>query len=127
MEGIQKYLAQWNSGCLENLEEELIGEYNEILEQEELFWWQKAREDWWVEGENNTRYFHSLAMARRKRQTVNQLQDAAGEWMVDQGILRDVARNFYKALYTTDHTQSCCSSNFHFPRLCSEDVASLHR
>lgn len=44
LDGIQQRLARYESRFLEELEGQLILEYNDILEQEELFWWQKSRE-----------------------------------------------------------------------------------
>lgn len=55
--GIQKQLLGHESVILEQLEGELILEYNDVIEQEELFWWQKSREEQWVDGEYNTQFF----------------------------------------------------------------------
>lgn len=63
-----------------------------MLEQEELFWWQKSREECWVEGENNTKYFHSRIVSRRKRQMVYQLNNEIGVWTNDKGSLQAMAR-----------------------------------
>lgn len=61
LKGVQTSLSRRESIFLENLESEILEEYDNILEQEELFWWQKPRANWWVEGENNTKFFHTHA------------------------------------------------------------------
>ena len=44
--GIQKALTARHNEFLANLENELINDYNTILHQEELFWFQKSRVKW---------------------------------------------------------------------------------
>lgn len=56
--GVQRALARDPSASLV----QLVRELNEILIQEETYWRQKARCRWHVEGERNTRYFHSTVM-----------------------------------------------------------------
>lgn len=38
----------------------------------------KKWEEWWVEGENNKKNFHSRTIARRRRQVVHQLKMGDG-------------------------------------------------
>lgn len=38
------------------------------------------REDWWVDGENDTKYFHARAVVRRKCVLVHQLKNEVGVW-----------------------------------------------
>lgn len=58
LEGIQRALGQYHSSFLVNLEKELIRDYNMALKQEEMFWFQKSRIKWIMEGESNTKFFH---------------------------------------------------------------------
>ena len=39
-------------------EMELLKEFEIVLEQEEVIWFQKSREKWVVHGDNNTKFFH---------------------------------------------------------------------
>lgn len=59
LKGIQERLGRRPSRFLEELERQLISEYNDILEQEEIFWFKRSRVKWLLEGERNTRYFHT--------------------------------------------------------------------
>ncbi|KAL4279612.1 hypothetical protein GQ457_03G020590 [Hibiscus cannabinus] len=55
-----------------------------VLEQEEVMWVQKARCQWIVEGDHNTKYFHGLAKGRRKSNSIFTLWQANGSWCTDQ-------------------------------------------
>lgn len=49
-----------------------------LLAQEEDFWRQRAKIYWLTEGDLNTKYFHSVATARRRRNVISALVDGAG-------------------------------------------------
>ncbi|KAK8606541.1 hypothetical protein V6N13_030822 [Hibiscus sabdariffa] len=62
LRGIQKALCVKSSQFLSNIESELLVELENILDQEELLWCQKYRNDWIVLGDRNTQYFHRRAI-----------------------------------------------------------------
>lgn len=75
---------------------------NDILTQEDMYWRQKARCKWHIEGERNTKYFHAMVVEKRRKNRVLQLKLGDGEWCSDEELLRNTARDFYKALYTKE-------------------------
>lgn len=56
---IQRTLERVDSLSLLHLEQALQHEFNHILFQEELLWFQKSRENWVKLGDKNTAYFHA--------------------------------------------------------------------
>lgn len=68
-------------------EEELVHEIYEWLLREEILWKQRARTDWIREGDNNTKYFHRHASARRSKNTVVALEDEKGSLCKDEASL----------------------------------------
>lgn len=79
MWGIQRAYERAPSDFLSTLEKELQCEYGMMLKQEELFWFHKSRAKWFVEGENNTRCFHTMALVRKKKHMITMLMTSDGQ------------------------------------------------
>ena len=62
------------SAKIRNLRREL----NELLEDEELYWGQRAKAHWLKEGDRNTKFFHTHASEKRKKNTNLGVWDAHG-------------------------------------------------
>jgi len=83
--------------------------YTRLLKQRERlllfnkrFWGNFARKKWLVDGDRNSRYFHSSAAARKRANTIIRLKDATGVWVEDppsisQLIIRDLSRRLSSA------------------------------
>ena len=87
LQGIQRRLEQVDFASLIRLEEELQREYNLVLYQEELLWYQKSRERWVKLGDRNTSFFHSQTIVRRKRNRIHGLFLDDGRWITDDAEL----------------------------------------
>ncbi|KAH7838491.1 hypothetical protein Vadar_027204 [Vaccinium darrowii] len=126
--GIQKAQGNVFSHNLFNLEKELISEYNKILAQEELLWFQKSRSQWIVMGERNTRYFHLSTIIRRRKAKISMLKDNNNVWIDDPVMIKDLVQNHFKDLfrYHNDTPGTCLVVNPH-KKLSSEDNESLCR
>ncbi|KAK5772180.1 hypothetical protein PVK06_048456 [Gossypium arboreum] len=70
-----------------------------MLHYEELLWRQKARCDWLVSEDHNTRFFHRETLQRMKHICIVALKNQAGEWVMDEDDLKQEVVNFYKNLY----------------------------
>lgn len=99
LEGIQKLLAQGQQPHLIKLEKKLRCEMEEVLNDEEMLWFQKSRLEAIGDGDRNTRYFHLSTIIRRKRNKVEGLMDENGEWVTDGDQVRDMVRQFWSHLF----------------------------
>ncbi|KAF7811130.1 putative ribonuclease H protein At1g65750 family [Senna tora] len=65
LQGIHNRLSMGPNLFLSNLQDELWVEYENVLTQEEILWMQKSREQWIVNGDRNTRFFHVSTMTKQ--------------------------------------------------------------
>ena len=97
-----KYKAlQWNKNVFGRLEEAIRRKQNqlqtlldsivtkedvrrervcrdELLDREELMWAQKARSNWILHGDRNTRYFQTMVKQQRSKNRILQIKDERG-------------------------------------------------
>jgi hypothetical protein len=89
LKGIQSYLERVDSLRHTFLEKELQQEYNHILFQEEMLWYQKSREMWVKFGDKNSSFYHTQTIIRRKKNKIHSLQLPNGFCTTDCDILQD--------------------------------------
>ena len=89
-----------NSSFLDRLEKKLVKEYNDILKEEKVFWYQKSQVSWLKFGDRNTRSFHTTTFVRRRKSRAVALKKSDGTWCDDKNQLKDMAVDYLKLLYT---------------------------
>lgn len=97
--GVRKSLERIDSVRLLLLEQQLQQEYDHVLFQEEIHWYQKAKENWVFLGDRNTRYFHTKTMIRRKKKRIYGLHLPNGDWRSDDLTLQEEAQKLFKQLF----------------------------
>lgn len=93
--GVQRALETRLNPFLYNLEKTLTAEYNAVLEQEELIWFQKSRSNWVQLGDRNTRFFHTTTLIRRNRNKILTLKDSAGAWVSDPDLVKQLVLSHF--------------------------------
>lgn len=78
LEELDNRLLAGPSQALEEEQKSLWLEYEAVLAQAELLWYQKSRSNWLHSGNRNTRFFHGVTTIRRKKNTYDILQDEDG-------------------------------------------------
>lgn len=81
------------------IEKDLRKELEVVLDNEELLWKQKARNDWITNGDRNTKYFHSQVYKRRRRNNIKSLKLNNGEWCYNEEKIKFEVVEFFKILY----------------------------
>ncbi|XP_052114210.1 uncharacterized protein LOC127745486 [Arachis duranensis] len=105
---------------------ELNEDYNCILLQEELFWFQKSREQWVRFGDRNTKFFHLQTLVRRRFNKINELFISDGSWSTDSEILQQEATSLFKNLFcSTEEVEVDCLGDVTLPCLSAEACETL--
>ncbi|KAK8612290.1 hypothetical protein V6N13_092406 [Hibiscus sabdariffa] len=98
--GIDRVLEQRCSSYLSRLRVKLVARLEEVLQNEELLWFQRARTKWIAHGDRNTRYFHACTLSRRKRNRINALRLPNGSWCTNQSSLQNLAVSYFRGLFS---------------------------
>ena len=66
-------------------------------------WAHRSRVLWLKDGNKNTRFFHSKASQRRRRNYINGLFDDSGSWTTNPTQISASILNFYQQLFTSSN------------------------
>jgi hypothetical protein len=84
-----------------------------LLEQEDLQWRQRSKENWFKHGDRNSKYFHACANQRRKTNQINKIEDVRGLVWETQEDIGQAFINYYDNLFTSEFSgdmESCLSA-----------------
>jgi hypothetical protein len=96
-----------------SIEESLKKEIDGLLEEEDIKWQQRAKENWLRGGDRNTKYFHACASQRRRRNSVEKIRDEEGNICTNPTDIEDAFVKYYGELFTTagsSKVDSCTSA-----------------
>lgn len=74
-------------------------EYLCLLEKQEIFWKQRAKQFWLAEGDQNTRFFHNYASNRRRKNCIKGLKDMNGVWKEESGDIQEIVVEYFSSLF----------------------------
>lgn len=77
----------------------------EIFTQQEVFWKQRSKQLWLKEGDQNSKYFHASAKAKRKVNQIRVLQDEAGNSFDWDSGLQDLMTGYFDNLFKASVTE----------------------
>ena len=72
-----------------------------ILLDEEVYWKQRSRADWLKEGDKNTKYFHSKASSRKRKNRIWGVMDQHDVWIDDREGVEKQFCEYFASLFTT--------------------------
>ncbi|KAK9012683.1 hypothetical protein V6N11_040722 [Hibiscus sabdariffa] len=78
--GIERINESSTVPVLGALEEQLKHELDEVLQQEELLWFQRLRSEWLADGDHNTKYYHRITKAKKRRNMCTMIKLEEGQW-----------------------------------------------
>ena len=79
----------------------LEDQISNMLVDEEVYWKQRSRADWLKEGDKNTKFFHSKASARRRKNKIWGVEDDQGNWVDEPEGIEGEFCGFFQQLFTS--------------------------
>ena len=115
-----------DSSELMQLDLDLQKEYDEVMVQEELFWYQKSKENWVQFRDQNTKFFYTQILVRRKRNRIHGLFLDGGAQCIDLNLLEEEAIHLCKNLFSSDGTSDIAACyEVNMPILLNEERMAL--
>jgi hypothetical protein len=75
---------------------------NELLYRKEMMWLQRSRIDWLREGDRNTKFFHSKAVWRARKNKVKQIIDDSGVVHTEQQSMGNLVSDYFQNIFTSN-------------------------
>ena len=101
VEELQRNEGPENSEAIKSLNAEI----ELLLEKEDLYWKQRAKQNWYKEGDQNTQYFHAWANQRRRTNRIQRVQDTTGREWQQPGDVVQAFLHYYQELFTSGGVQ----------------------
>ena len=100
----------------------LEAEINTLLDKEAKMWSLRARVNQLKDEDKNTRFFHSKASQRRRRNYIKRLFDLLGQWTTQPNQVVNTAINIYHQLFTTSNPKILKAVLAEIPQLVTVDM-----
>ena len=94
------------------------------LKRKESLWAQKSRAQWLKEGDKNSRYFHSLASIRKRKNAIESIT-MNGTVIDSPSEIKKAAAEFFKSIFTEKHQKRPTFQNLDFKRINHTQAAAL--
>ncbi|XP_075655057.1 uncharacterized protein LOC142625254 [Castanea sativa] len=101
---------------------ELLREINELLDRETRMWNQRSCILWLKNGDGNTKFFHSRASHRYRKNVIMEINDLHGVWTEGPNDIADVLIQYYSELFTTSSLTIHQEALHHIPQVITEDM-----
>lgn len=83
-------------------DQQLRWQIDQLLEQQEMHWAQRAKERWLALGNKNTNFFHKAATVRMRRNRIVCLKGSDGHFVHDPEAIEQLFLSHFKALFQCD-------------------------
>ncbi|RVW39400.1 hypothetical protein CK203_099500 [Vitis vinifera] len=108
------------------LKKEAKENYRKWVIMEETHWRQLSREIWLKEGDRNTGFFHRMASAHRRNNSLERIK-INGEWLLEEQEIREGISNALKNLLSEDTRWKADIGRLQLDQISQQEVENLER
>ena len=94
------------------------------MKRREVYWAQNSRISWLKEGDRNTRFFHTVATNKRRKNSIESI-DVNGEESGDPEIIKREAISYFKKIFKEDNHNRPTFKGLNFKQLSRDQASSL--
>lgn len=76
-------------------------QYLRVLNQQDMYWKQRAKLFWLKEGDQNTMFFHNAVRRRKQKNNIERLKSKEGNWVEKGTELDSLMVNYFSELFTS--------------------------
>ncbi|XP_031101957.1 uncharacterized protein LOC116005858 [Ipomoea triloba] len=105
---------------------ELDAKLRVLLDQQNVYWRQRAKQHWLFQGDRNTKFFHQYASARKRKNRILKLRDDSDQWVEGGEVLR-LAMQYFQTVFTSKGSVQGDSLDGLLPSICDDDNQKLLR
>ncbi|KAJ0096620.1 hypothetical protein Patl1_27306 [Pistacia atlantica] len=96
-----KHLEESNRGDKKGELQQLKQEIDGLLEEDDIKWKQRAKQQWLKDGDRNTKFFHLCANQRRKSNVIKQISNDDGRLANKPEEVSNLFQVFFQALFSS--------------------------
>ncbi|KAK5843386.1 hypothetical protein PVK06_005842 [Gossypium arboreum] len=124
IKGLEKEISKLMDGLKNESSMSLLkharGKLGHFYDVEEKYWALRVRSQWLKEGDRNTHYFHVRASGYRKKNSIERLKDAHGDWHDNKEEIFNIAWNYFNDFFKTSINLDI-DSGLHFVPVCIDE------
>ncbi|XP_074347583.1 uncharacterized protein LOC141686447 [Apium graveolens] len=95
---MRKYRSRRDDYGVQNYNE-ARWEFLKLLEKQEVYWNQRAKQLWLKKGDQNTRFFHNYASGRKRHNQLTRLKNKNGVWKENREDIRAIITEYFEELF----------------------------
>ena len=96
-----------------------------MIDKENRLWFQRAKVTWAKFGDRNSKFFHSHASQRKRKNLIRKLKDPNGRVMDTNEDIADCLVHYYQHLLQSHNQQFCSVATNSIQKVITEDMNSM--
>lgn len=103
LQGVQNVMQLGRDHArLHKLENKVQVTISKVMYQDELIWFQREKINWTLDGDMNTKFYHTRDVQCRRSKVINMLKDNDNNWIEDEDNIKALFHDHLKKIFTTN-------------------------